>query len=464
MGLMEFRWGALPDDLLVALSCLPDPAPADGAPTPAEAELLLLDAVGPTPDDAHARDLWLLMREGWILPDPERTARIAAMLDALEVGRTARASAEDDADFLRAVRTAAGLRHAVVRYVIAVGSPVTGPATDPVEAAAAPDRRAAEPVPAGTGTQPIPSSDFAPRTAADFARLASMNDLLWGLFMMQLYNAVQALLPGETIVVRSLADDVANDGENQGSFAVSIAHGVGGDLTVVLSPEAFLPAGLGYDVLRAGLTDLGWQRNAAGTVFAEFAWPDGSDDAVAVIAQTFRSVFLVDNPVRLEQSDEIRPPGGTLPAAPADGDVIRPESPEELLAVVAAVIRAAGGTVLAGADPLTFAVRIGPWTGWVHADPGAPLLDVVIVVTELSDPAAPRLEADDVLAMQATGFRFGRMVVTPRQALLAASAPFDAFTPRMVHALIGGLIDDATRAVGLATSSTPLTPGLGGYL
>ena len=381
---MEFRWASLPEGLLSCLAEFPEPS-ADNRADAAQAARKLSDGIGETPTDERARELWRLMRDGWILGDPARVERVAGLLDSLQVGRAAREAAADDADFLRTVRASAGLRHAVIRYLVALGSGA-GAAGDPVEIAAAPDRVVAlrpssvEPVSADA---PIQSSDFAPRSSADFSRLAGMNDLQWGLFMLNLFNAAERLLPGETLVVRTLVDDVANDGQNQGLLGVSIAHDVGGNVMIALVPEPRLPAGTSYERLRPALSDLGWEVTGAGLVFAQFPWADGLDDAIAVIVQTLRGVFLIDSPARLQQSDEIRPPEGTLPAPPGPTEVVQPEGPVELLAVVAAVIRAAGGTVLTGADPLTFAIRIGAWSGWIHADEHAPLLDAVFVVADL---------------------------------------------------------------------------------
>jgi hypothetical protein len=442
MGAMEFQWQRVPSGLLAAV----DPDAQSGLP---EAESL--------------RDSWASVRDTWLLADPDRTARFAALLDALEVGRTAREKATNDVEFLQLVRNSAGLRHALTRYVIAVGSP-PGPSDDPAETAAVPDRLAPE-APGQPETQAsIPGPDFAPQSASDFSRLGGINDLQWGLWTLQLFNAVGRLLPGESIIVKSLVQEVANDGQSQGSLGVSIAHGAGDILLLVAAPEYLLPLGITYDPLWPALSDIGWQRGEAGEVFLQLEWPEGADEAAALVAHTMRSVFLIDSAARIEQSDEIRPPEGKLPAPPSPGDIVRPEGTQELLGVVGSVIRAVGGTVLTGADATTHGFRIGPWAGWLHADSDAPILDVVVIVTDLGKPAGQVFDTERVLQLQASGFRFGRLVLTDSQALVAASMPCHAFTGQSVEAFLVGLLEDAGRALGLAQPLTPATPGLGGYL
>ena len=55
-------------------------------------------------------------------------------------------------------------------------------------------------------------------------------------------------------------------------------------------------------------------------------------------------------------------------------------------------------------------------------------------------------------------------MLTQTQVVVAASAPFHAFTTMMVDAFLTGLLEDASRAVGVAAPALPLARGLGGYL
>lgn len=442
MGAMEFQWQALPPGLQEAVGSA---------------------ASGEVPQADALRDAWPAIRDGWLLADPDRTARFADLLEALDVGRVARQRAETDEEFLQTVRNSSGLRLALARYLIALGSG-PGAADDPAEIAAAPDRAA----PAREGgdgpAAGIPGPEFAPQSAADFGRLIGINDLQWGLRTLQLFNAVTRLLPGESVIAAASVEDVANDGVTQGGYGVSIAHGPGNVLLVVTMPEALLPVGITYLPMLPALQDLGWQVGPNDIIYMEFPWPDGADDAAVFAVQTLRSVFLVDSAVRIELSDEIRPPDGLLPAPPAPDDVLQPADAAELLAVVGAIIRAVGGSVLAGADDTTQGFRLGPWAGWIHASPDAPILDVALIVSDFSKPAGQSFDPSRALDLQATGFRFGRVVVTGEQVLVVATMPCHVFSGRALESMLMGVITDATRALGLPEPATPLARGLGGYL
>jgi hypothetical protein len=176
-----------------------------------------------------------------------------------------------------------------------------------------------------------------------------------------------------------------------------------------------------------------------------------------------KNVFLIPSPTRFNSTEETHPPSSVLPGPPADSDVVRPESPQELLAVVGSIIRAAGGTVLSGGDPLTHALQIGPWSGWIHADQTAPVLDAVVVVCERDQSSETALSQEALLALQSSRLQFGRVVVTGSQVVIAARCPFHALTNLMVRTFISGLLDDAA-ATAAAVGSEESPNRIGGYL
>lgn len=455
MGALEFDWDALPDDLAPLI--------------PAEIRRDL-----PTPDSV--RELWPAIRDGWLLTDLDRTTRFATLLDAVGASRTARRQATSDVDFVRSVRNSSGLRLALARYILALGSP-SGPADDPAEIAARPDRVSMELATPDPGQSPaiddpepvIPGPDFAPRSTADFARLSQLRGFQWARWTLAAFNRIEELLPGERFYAQAWLDEPANDPSVDCHYGLLFVRDSTTTLHVILGPEKYLPAGLFYSSLHPMLTNLGWQVAQTGGISVTLSWPDGGDDAAALAAETFRSVFLIDSAARLVLSDEIRPGGDRLPAAPHPEDVIRPDGPANLLMVAGALIRQAGGSVLPEADPHTHEFTVGSFLGWIHADPSEPILDVVVVVASRARPGdeafgVSELDYSRFLDLQSRSLRFGRFVMTDSEVLLAGSMPVSLCTGASLTRFLRGMVDEAASAIGAAPTNHPLPAGMGGYL
>lgn len=437
MGAWEFAWEALPDPLLMLF--------------PPE-----IRASGRLPDAQLAGERWTTLRDQWILQDQDRTHAFAALLDSLGVARTTREAADDDADFLRRVRNSAGLRHAIVAYIVALGSR-QGASDDLTEAAVAADR---PPLRASV----IPGDGFAPQSGVDFSRLNSLVDLEWSQWILRTEGVVEQLRPGGSVVVVSFSGDEANSPGNEGAIGIAFQRVDDDTLGISLGPEELLPAGVTYAPLRSALEALRWTEMADGRPGASFPWPDGIDDALVMAQHTLRWVFLIDRPLDMGQSDEARPPEDMLPAAPLPGDIIRPTGPSDVLGVVDSIIRAMGGLVLSSADATTHGFRLSEWSGWIHAGGAEAVLDLVIVVADSSTTNAFRLEPAHAVDMQGQRFRFGRVVMSSGQALVVGSMPCHAFTGQAIQTLVLGLIEDAAAVAGATTTGLGIERGLGGYL
>ena len=437
MTFWEFAWQALPDALRSLL-------PAD-----------YTGDEGRTPDDELARVSWPAIRDRWLLLDEQRTREFASLLDELGVARTTRSQTDSDADFVRTVRNTSGLRHAIVRYLIGVAEATS---VDPGFRVGAPPSESSADANSG-----IPSSDFAPRNFMDFTRLASLNEFSWGYWLLNASNAVETLLPGESIFLGMAMDGPPGDGNGAAAVGFLFRRISGSSLQVIGAPDFVLPKGVAYAPLREQLVDLGWFCTPEGVPLAEFPWPEGIDDGLVLAQQTFRSAFLIDGPGRSFESGEIRPPEGMLPAAPLPAEVICPTNAEELISVVGSVIRAMGGYIIADADATTHGFRAGEWSGWIHADPRDLVLDVVVIALD-HEPGATMFDASHVIELQTRAFRYCRVVVSGTQTLVAASFPCQAFTGASIQALLLGVIADATACVGSSRSVSDADQSFGGYL
>lgn len=215
MAFLEFSWQALPDALRRLL-------PADY--TGDESRM---------PDDELVRVSWPAIRDQWLLLDEQRTLEFVSLLDELGVARTTRNQTDSDADFVRKMRNTSGLRHAIIRYLISFDTSMT---VDPEV------RTYIEPSDDKAGVnRGIPSSDFAPRDFTDFTRLAGFNDFSWGYWLLNACNAVEALLPGESIVLGMVMDGPATNSDDVGLVGFMFRR-LGGDSFEILgAPEAVLP-------------------------------------------------------------------------------------------------------------------------------------------------------------------------------------------------------------------------------
>lgn len=434
MGIWEFDWQALPERLVRLM--------------PAE-----YVSAGRLPDSEMARHVWASVRDEWLLTDPARARDFAALLDSLDVARTTRERAADDIEFITELKNTAGLRHALVRYLLGLGS-VSAPSAPTT--AHRPEQRhlVAE----------IPSEDFAPRTSVDFSRLSDLNDLEWGYWLLRSFGAIEDLLPGESLVIMAEMPGPANSGAPTAAAGFMFSRVRDDMLEVLGGPQDTLPEAVTYEPLRQRLVGLGWGWTTDDRPQAEFPWPDGIDDALMAAMDTFRSVFLVDTPLRMYQSEEFRPPDGLLPAAPLPTDVVRPSGPEEVLSVIDSIIRAMGGWVLSDVDPTTHGFRLGDWSGWIHADPAQPILDAVLIALDSDVPEPSRLDPTRILQLQEAHFRFGRIVVSGTQTLVAGSIPCHCFTGNVVEVFLRGLIDDAAACIGISEPATVDQRSIGGYL
>lgn len=437
MAFLEFSWQALPDALRRLL-----PAEYTGDEDR-------------TPDDELARVSWPAIRDRWLLLDERRTLEFASLLDELGVARTSRSQTDSDADFLRTVRNTSGLRHAIVRYLISVAAATV---VDPgLRTGVEPNGGTAD---ANGG---IPGPDFAPRSFSDFTRLASLNEFSWGYWLLNSSNAIEALLPGESIVLGVVMDGPPSNGEGEAVVGFMFRRLSSSSFEVIGAPEDVLPEGVAYAPLREQLVNLGWFCTPDGAPSAEFSWPEGIDDGLVLAQQTFRSVFLIDGPGRSFESDEMRPPEGTLPAAPLPGEVIYPTNAEELISVVDSVIRAMGGYIIADVDSTTHGFRAGEWSGWIHADPRELVLDVVVMALD-HERGATKFDAAHVIELQTRAFRYCRVVVSGTQTLVAARFPCQAFTGASIQALLLGVIADAAVCVGSFQAVSDVDQSIGGYL
>ena len=179
--------------------------------------------------------------------------------------------------------------------------------------------------------------------------------------------------------------------------------------------------------------------------------------------QTFRSVFLVDSPGRSFESEEMRPPDGMLAAAPLPAEVIHPTNAEEVISVVDSVIRAMQGDIIADVDSTTHGFSVSGWSGWIHADPRELALDVVVIALD-HEPGTSRFDAAHVIELQTRAFRYGRVVVSRTQTLVAARFPCQAFTGASIQDLLLGVITDAAVCIGNSRRVSDLDQSLGGYL
>jgi hypothetical protein len=460
---MEFDWAVLPDDVLECLANFPD-LPAGEAVDPEVAAERLAREIGPAPTSEHAFALWRVLRDAWILPDAERVARIAGMLRELMVGRAVRSEAEDDADYIARVRTSTRLRTAVVRMLLALGS---GPSDDlydrPLERAIAADRRPY--TPSGSLGQPVLPDGAAPTGWSDFMRLDALSDLGWSLFATQVFDAAEELLPGEGFVLEVDLGGPANGDHESARATVAIIHGSRKDLNVVLGPEDTLPAGVTYSTLMPALAELGWAMDPHGTPATRHPWPEGIDDAAVQAVMTFKNALLVPSPLQVRRSDEFRQSEEVLPAPPGPHDVVVPESPREILAVADSIVRAMGGQVMTGADPLTHGFRLGDVNGWLHADGSRIVLDIAVVVTVLRVGTELDIRlAAHALDVQSREFRLGRLVFSGTSVLVVASVPIQTMTGASVQAVLIGLMADAEAAVAALAPMGDAPTGEGGYL
>lgn len=417
MGAWEFDWGNVP---AAVLDLLPPESASSGA----------------LPGPELGGRIWPQLRDEWLLPSQRRTSEFANLLDSLNVARTTRDSAPDDTEFLRRIRNSAGLRHAIVTYLIALGSQTsgstgdgTGPATNN-----------------GSVGEQIPSPEFAPRSNIDFSRLSSMVDLEWSQWVLRTENAVETLRPGSSIVVMSFTGEAANDAGQEGVFGVNFERISDVSLGMALGPEGLLPQGVTYDPMWNALQEVGWEPDVDGRPMATYRWPEDVDRAIAIAEHTLRWICLVQRPLSMAQSDELPAPQNLLPAPPLPEEVIRPAGPSDVLAVVDAIVREMGGSVLSGADANTHGFRLGAWAGWLHAGINEAVLDIVVVAHEIASPE--EVNHEQILNLQAQSFRYGRTVVTGGQAMVVASLPCQAFTGQAVQTLLYGLIEDAAALNG----------------
>lgn len=430
VGLWEFSWQALPETLRRLL-------PAEYA-----------GENGRVPDADLARAAWTEIRDRWLLRDDQRIIEFVALLDELGVARTTRSQTKSDADFLRALRNTAGLRHAVVRYLLQLGSQ----GGRPLESVADDEESSG-----------IPSADFAPRNFNDFTRLAGFNELSWGYWLLSAFNAVEDLLPGESIILGMELDGPANSGHPGASVSFMFARLNDDAFEVIAGPESFLPGGVHYGPLRQRLIDLGWTWAQQEVPVGQYPWADGIDDALVLAQQTFRSIFFIDDPARAFTSDEMTPPGGMLPAAPLPHEVISPSGPEELISVVDSIVRAMGGHIIADVDATTHGFRWRDWSGWIHANADEAVLDVVVIALDHSSSSV-ELEATHIVDLQTRVLRYGRIVVSGGQTLVAASFPCQAFKGGSIQALLVGVMTDAAACVGRSRHVPDVDRSIGGYL
>lgn len=460
MGAVEFRWATLSADLLSALATV-DAVRGVDATSSSDVASALEAAFGPVPVEAQVPELWAAMRTWWILPDEERSSRVAALFDEVGVGRAAREAHPDDAGFLRSVRNSPLLRAVVLDLLIALGSP-SGAAGDVVERAAAPDRQRRIITFAEASDPSIPSEDFAPRGLSDFARLERLADMNWNRYLVDVFGRVQGLLPSESVVLRSILDEPNNGGSRPAYLGLTVVRETTGTLIVIVPPEELLPAGLTHAVLATKLRDVELGLDANGVVSREFSWPDEIDDAASVAIHVLREALGVTSPAQIDEPLEVAPPEGLLPSAPAPNDVVRPVGAAEALSVVASIIRGVQGKVYAGGAANTMEIVLGPWSGWVHVASDQPVLDVVLVAAQGKEGPV-RLEASDVLALQSSAIQFGRVVLSGNQALVAVTTPIHAFTGEALLTLLGGLMQDAA-SLAAVVGRAPEVASVGGYL
>lgn len=435
MGAWEFSWEALPQEIQAMLrnwSELPD-----------------------LPDARVADSIWPSLRDDWLLHDPTRIRDFTALLDSLGVARAARDSYPDDRDFLQQVQITSGLRHAIVTYLIALGS-----YRHHSEEAVPP----AQDFEASDDIKPIPGFGFAPQSGVDFLRLNSLIDLEWSHWLLQTENAVESLLPGAGLVVLAQVGEASEVDSQEAAFGVHFERLPNDRIGVSLGPEEWLPVGVTYEPLWPELTQQGWEPNPDGRPIRIHDWPQGVDDAVVAAQHALRWILMIPRPLSVLQSDEIPAPGHMLPSAPLPHEVVRPANSQEVISVVESVIRAMGGYSLSAVADNTHGFRMGPWSGWIHAGESSAVLDIVIVADSRAQDGGGERDPQRLISLQGQRFTFGRIVISDNQVVVVGSMPCATITGASIQHLLSGLIGDARSLTDSSAQRSSSSANVGMYL
>lgn len=435
VGAWEFSWDALPQEIRAMLhnwTELPD-----------------------LPDARVADSIWRSLRDDWLLQDPTRTRDFAGLLDSLGVARAIRDSHPDDDEFLQRVQITSGLRHAIVTYLISLGSYRN-------------HSEIVEPLPQSTETHEaidsIPGFGFAPRSGGDFLRLNSLMDLEWSQWLLQTENAVENLLPGEGLVVIAQVGEASEVDRQEAAFGVHFERLPDGRIGVSLGPEELLPVGVTYQPLWPELTQQGWDPNPDGRPIRIHDWPQGVDDAVVAAQHALRWILMIPRPLSILQSDEIPAPGHMLPGPPLPNEVVRPADSQEVISVVQSVIRAMGGYALPAVADNTHGFRMGPWSGWIHAGESSAVLDIVIVADSTAQGEVTERDPQRLISLQGQRFTFGRIVISDNQVVVVGSMPCATFTGAAIQHLLSGLISDAQALTDISAQGSSSSAHVGMYL
>ena len=330
MAPTAFDWSALPGGLLRQLR-----ADLGLGANPAAA---LAKQFGPQPDEEFLRLTWPAMRDRWIARDPAVRHSLAAELRSKGLGDASRklSSAKAEVTYLVSCRNSAGLRAAVLPYLLALGSHAASP-------------KAATKEGKTPATSPTQLSSAWPGFAAELAR------------------SLAQLERDQFLIVFP---------QNQPHHFVQFAQQGPSGLRAETVSNGFLAAWEQLDAhALSTLLELGWlpptttppqpeDPDGSPNYYREWPLPVPYDAAAALAVQTLQQVIDVRHPgllgywafakggsplilpnlglVRVVPKDAATPaqPAGPAPTSAATGTLPVASNPEELMAQVKGVLGA----------------------------------------------------------------------------------------------------------------------------